>query len=116
MWTIMITVTPSAVKHLRELLQDRASSPNSGLRLSVEKGGCAGWQYTMKVGDPVGDDEVHDLDGVRVIVDHDSISFLTDSCIDYSDSLNDAGFKVVNPNAARSCGCGTSFEPLPSNN
>jgi iron-sulfur cluster assembly accessory protein len=112
----MITVTPSAVKHLRELLQETPSSPTAGLRLSVEKGGCAGWQYTMKVGDPAGNDEIYELDGVRVIVDQASISFLTDSCIDYSDSLNDAGFKVTNPNAARSCGCGTSFEPLPSNN
>ncbi|MCE9519317.1 MAG: iron-sulfur cluster assembly accessory protein, partial [Verrucomicrobia bacterium] len=51
--------------------------------------------------------------GVRFIVDEQSLPMLDNSCIDYSDSLSDAGFKVVNPNAARSCGCGTSFEPGP---
>ena len=109
----MITVTPSAVKHLRELLEDRGGSPSAGLRLSVEKGGCAGWQYTMKVDEPAATDEIYSQEGVKVIVDRESLLFLTDSAIDYVDSLSDAGFKVINPNAARSCGCGSSFEPRP---
>ena len=110
----MITVTPSAVKHLRELLLERERSDEAGLRLLVGKGGCAGWQYEMKVDEPNDLDEVYDQQGVRVIVDRESLPFLTDSCIDYVDSLSDSGFKVNNPNAARSCGCGSSFEPTVS--
>lgn len=110
----MITVTASAVKHLRELLEDRGASTSAGLRLTVEKGGCAGWQYTMKVDESGEQDQIYEQDGVRVIVDRESLPFLTDSCIDYVDSLSDSGFKVNNPNAARSCGCGSSFEPMAS--
>ena len=86
---------------------------SAGLRLAVEKGGCAGWQYAMKVDEPVATDRIFDQEGVRLIIDQESLPFLTDSCIDYVDSLNDSGFKVNNPNAARSCGCGSSFEPIP---
>jgi iron-sulfur cluster assembly protein len=110
----MITVTASAVKHLRDLLVERGGSSQAGLRLNVEKGGCAGWQYTMKVDEPAAADQIFEQEGVRVIVDRESLPFLTDSCIDYVDTLSDSGFKVNNPNAARSCGCGSSFEPLAS--
>lgn len=112
----MITATPSAVKHLRDLLQDRGAGTTAGLRLSVEKGGCAGWQYAMKVDEVRPGDQTFDQSGVRLIVDEQSLPFLRDSCVDYLDSLNDSGFKVINPNAARSCGCGTSFEPVPGGN
>lgn len=114
LWTLMITVTASAVKHLRDLLIERGGSSQAGLRLNVEKGGCAGWQYTMKVDEPAAADQIFEQEGVRVIVDRESLPFLTDSCIDYVDTLSDSGFKVNNPNAARSCGCGSSFEPLAS--
>jgi iron-sulfur cluster assembly protein len=107
----MITVTASAVKHLHDLLNEKDNDANTGLRLMVEKGGCAGWQYTMKMDKAKPEDQIYAQDGVQIIVDQASLSFLTDSCIDYVDSLSDTGFKVINPNAARSCGCGSSFEP-----
>ena len=107
----MITVTENAVKHLRDLLQSREFSAAEGLRLSVEKGGCAGWQYTMKIDAPIEGDKVFNHDGVNIIVDLGSMEMLGDSQIDYDDGLSDSGFKVRNPVASRTCGCGSSFEP-----
>ena len=107
----MIAVTQNAVKHLRELLKSRNADEGFGLRLAVQRGGCAGLEYAMKVDTAKPQDRVFDQDGVSIIVDDESFSFLDGSSIDYVDSLNDSGFKVENPNAARSCGCGTSFEP-----
>ena len=108
----MITVSDNAVKHLQTLLQEKGTGIDTGLRLYVERGGCAGMQYAMKVTkSQVGDITIEAADGVRIFVAEDSIQFLRDSRVDYSNSLSDAGFKIINPNAARSCGCGTSFEP-----
>lgn len=106
----MISLTPKAAEQLRNLLATRAKSEQSGLRLSVSRGGCAGWQYEMQVADPEADDVVVESGGARVIVAADSIRHLQGCEVDYSDDLTDAGFKIHNPNASRSCGCGTSFE------
>lgn len=106
----MMTLTSRAAEELGKLLASRAGSPDAGLRLAVRRGGCAGWQYEMKVGDPEAGDVVVESGGARLIVAEDSIEKLRDCGIDYSDDLTDAGFKVLNPKAARSCGCGTSFE------
>lgn len=107
----MIELTDSAVEHLRTLLEERGAEAGAGLRLRVERGGCAGMQYTMTVDREQEGDSVSRKDGVAVLVDAASLPFLDGSVIDYVDDLNDAGFKVRNPRAARSCGCGTSFEP-----
>ena len=107
----MITVTENAVKHLKQLLLDSGKdTATHGLRLLVERGGCAGWQYAMKIDRPAEDDHVVEQSGVSVFVAPDSLPLLQDSQVDYEDSLTDTGFKINNPNAARSCGCGTSFE------
>lgn len=105
-----MTVTPKAIEELGKLLASRALSPQSGLRLAVRRGGCAGWQYEMKVADPEAGDEIVEYGAARVIVAADSLDRLRGCEIDYSDDLTDAGFKIHNPQAARSCGCGTSFE------
>jgi len=106
----MMTLTPRAAEELGKMLASRADSAQAGLRLAVHRGGCAGWQYEMKVADPEPGDVVVESGGARLIVAADSIERLRGCGIDYSDDLTDAGFKVLNPNAARSCGCGTSFE------
>ncbi|RFC47820.1 MAG: iron-sulfur cluster assembly protein [Verrucomicrobia bacterium] len=107
----MITVTEEAVNQLRAMLEEKGFAPDGyGLRLAVEKGGCAGMQYTMRLAPPVPGDEIVLAGDVRFIIDQASLRFLEGSQIDYEDSLNDSGFKIHNPNAARSCGCGTSFE------
>ena len=106
----MINLTPIAVAELGKLLASKAKSPRAGLRLAVRRGGCAGWQYEMQVADPEPGDEIVESGPARVIVAADSIHRLDGCEIDYSDDLTDAGFKIHNPKAARSCGCGTSFE------
>ena len=108
----MITLTPAAVKHLEALLAAKSASGENGLRLGVEKGGCAGMQYTMGFGLPEEGDLIVKQAGALVLINQDSLPYLDGCQIDYQDGLNDAGFKIMNPRASRSCGCGTSFEPL----
>ncbi|MDP0489869.1 MAG: iron-sulfur cluster assembly accessory protein [Verrucomicrobiota bacterium JB023] len=107
----MITLTPKARIALKDLLEQKSAPPTSGLRLAIERGGCAGLAYTMRIAEPEDGDEWLEAEGARVVIAADSIDFLQGSTLDFADSLNDSGFKITNPNAARSCGCGTSFEP-----
>lgn len=108
----MIEVTPSAARHLLDLLEEKDVSPGeNGLRLFVEKGGCAGMSYAMKIDAPAEGDAIFAQGEAKVFVDAESMVYLDGCQLDYVDALNDAGFKIGNPNAARSCGCGTSFEP-----
>lgn len=106
----MITLTEKAAVELRSLLENKGASGSCGLRLAVRRGGCAGWQYEMAVAEPEDGDVTVESFGARVIVAGDSVERLSGCEIDYSDALSDAGFKIHNPHAARSCGCGTSFE------
>ncbi|GAB4175379.1 MAG: hypothetical protein Fur0032_15170 [Terrimicrobiaceae bacterium] len=108
----MLTVTDSAAKGLLALLEEKGIDPaGNGLRLAVEKGGCAGMQYTMTLGSPAENDHVIVCGGARVFVDARSAEYYDECTLDFSDDLTGAGFRVINPKAARSCGCGTSFEP-----
>ena len=125
----MITITPFAAVNLRRMVSDlcnegdvanatKVGGPEGqegfGLRISVEKGGCAGMQYTMKLDRLSPDDEVNECDGALVFVGHESAQFIHGSELDYCDDLTGTGFRLKNPNASRSCGCGTSFEPVSS--
>lgn len=105
----MIRLTESAVSHLQSLVEEHGGE-GKGLRLFVERGGCAGLQYGMNLDHAHEGDEVIEQDGVQLIVSPDSIQFLRGSTIDYCDDLTGTGFRINNPNAVRSCGCGTSFE------
>jgi len=106
----MISLTSKATSELTSLLANRALSASSGLRLGISRGGCAGWQYEMKVAEPEAGDVIIEAGGARVIIAADSLEKLSGCEIDFSDDLTDAGFKIINPQAVRSCGCGTSFE------
>jgi iron-sulfur cluster assembly accessory protein len=108
----MITLTESAVRHLQSLIAEKGDA-TKGLRLFVEKGGCAGMQYGMTLDAPEDGDETFEKGGVKVIVDSESLNYLRGSEIDYCDDLTGTGFRLKNPNAVRSCGCGTSFETSP---
>lgn len=109
----MISITEAAASHLKDLLAAKEAPPGHGLRLRVEKGGCAGMQYVMQIEAPAEGDAIESNHGVSIFVDAGSLDFLRHCQLDYEDALNDAGFRIRNPNAARSCGCGTSFEPAP---
>jgi iron-sulfur cluster assembly protein len=106
----MITVTDNAVRQLRTLLESRSDTGQSGLRVGISKGGCSGLQYEMSLGAQKPGDEVVDRDGLHFFVDGESADYLRGSTLDYRDGLTGAGFHIENPNAARTCGCGTSFE------
>ena len=107
----MLHITESAAEQLRSLAAERALDGAQGLRLSVEKGGCAGLQYGMEIGDRRDGDETCAAHGAHVFVDDASREHLDGCTLDFTDDLTGAGFRIVNPRAARSCGCGTSFEP-----
>ena len=107
----MIHITDSAVNHLRTLLAGQAAQRGQGLRVQVAKGGCSGMQYEMSLAQKEQGDAVVQRDEVEFFVDAESAAFLRDATLDFEDGLTGAGFRIVNPNAARTCGCGTSFEP-----
>jgi iron-sulfur cluster assembly accessory protein len=106
----MITVTDAAIRHVRTLVADNPEYRHKGLRVFVETGGCAGMQYGIQFDEAKDGDQRVKEDGVEVLIDAQSAPILDGSTIDFVDGLTDAGFKITNPNAIRSCGCGSSFE------
>ena len=110
----MITVTDNAVRQLRVLLEAQAPSERKGLRVQIAKGGCSGLQYEMSLDSEKAGDSIVEKEGVEFLVDRESADFLRGATLDYRDGLTGTGFHIENPNAARTCGCGTSFEAAPS--
>lgn len=106
----MITVTDTAVGQLRSLLEASDDAAGKGLRVAIAKGGCSGLQYEMSLDVRKSDDAVVARDGVSFLVDPESAELLSGATLDYHEGLTGTGFQIVNPNAARTCGCGTSFE------
>lgn len=107
--TPVLIVTPEAVAKIRELLVQR-NIPNHALRVFVSGGGCSGLQYGMAFeGNPQEFDTTVEVDGVKLVVDPTSIMYVGGATIDYVDSLMGGGFRIDNPNAVSSCGCGNSF-------
>ncbi|MFD1796371.1 iron-sulfur cluster assembly accessory protein [Paracoccus aurantiacus] len=101
------SVTDRAFARLAEI-NDGTESPQA-LRVAVEGGGCSGFQYEIKLDAPAEDDLILEGNGQRVLVDPVSLPFLAGAVIDFADELIGARFTIENPNAASSCGCGTSF-------
>src|SRR2546427_7313530 len=106
----MINVTDSAVRQLRTLLEARPENSREGLRVQLAKGGCSGLHYEMTLGEKKEGDAVVERDGVEFFIDGESASYLRGATLDFRDGLTGVGFQIVNPNASRTCGCGTSFE------
>lgn len=106
----VVEVTESAAARIKQLLDREGRLTTHGLRMKVVGGGCSGLQYQLGFDERFGDaDEVIEAGGVRVVVDEKSALYLSGSVLDYVDSLQESGFKIVNPNAKPSCGCGQSF-------
>ncbi|HKS38771.1 MAG TPA: iron-sulfur cluster insertion protein ErpA [Verrucomicrobiae bacterium] len=105
----VINLTESAASHVREMLAKEENSGKS-LRVFVEGGGCSGMQYAMVFDEKREDDSVAEFYGVSVLVDPFSANYLRGAVVDFKDELNGGGFKISNPNARQSCGCGKSFE------
>ncbi|MBI4660261.1 MAG: iron-sulfur cluster assembly accessory protein [Verrucomicrobia bacterium] len=106
----VVTLTENAAGHVKELLTSETENAGKSLRVYIEKGGCSGLQYGLVFDEIRTDDFVAELHGVSVAVDRFSADYLRGSVVDFVDSLNGGGFKISNPNAQQSCGCGKSFE------
>ena len=105
----VVHLTPSAASQIAEMLSKEPGTPARYLRVFVEAGGCSGMQYGMVFDERREDDLLTELHGVGVVVDGISANYLRGSTIDFSEELNGGGFKINNPNAHSSCGCGKSF-------
>jgi iron-sulfur cluster assembly accessory protein len=106
--TTEIRLTERAARRIGEILRDEPAG--TMLRLSVEGGGCSGFQYKFDIDrSQASDDLVIRRDGAAVLIDTVSVAYLAGSEIDFVDDLIGASFRVHNPNATASCGCGTSF-------
>jgi iron-sulfur cluster assembly protein len=107
----MIDVTEKAVKEIKRIQETDPSTQGAKLRVQVVGGGCSGMSYKLGFENtPVApNDKVFQKDGVELIVDTKSFLYLTGTVLDFTDGLNGTGFVFNNPNAKRTCGCGSSF-------
>ncbi len=105
-----VSLSDTATTKVAQLLAEEDAGTELALRVAVKPGGCSGYSYEMFFDSEVmPDDVVSEFGTVRVVVDPASAELLTGSTLDYSDGLQGAGFHIVNPNATRTCGCGSSF-------
>jgi len=105
----VIQLTPNAVKEVKGMIA-RKNLGNAALRVGVQGGGCSGLSYNLNFDTEVQPhDTSFEVDGLRVIVDEKSALYLAGTTLDFSTELVGGGFKFLNPNAKRSCGCGESF-------
>ncbi|MBN2146039.1 MAG: iron-sulfur cluster insertion protein ErpA [Anaerolineales bacterium] len=108
--TQTVTLTSAAADAVRELMA-RKNLENYALRVYVAGGGCSGFQYGMALDNNIREtDQVSETDGIKMIIDEVSIKYMHGATIDYAESVMGAGFKITNPNAISSCGCGQSFD------
>jgi iron-sulfur cluster assembly protein len=106
----MITVTDHAAEQIQKLKNQESQPENAFLRVQVVGGGCSGMSYKMKFDTEVKEnDKVFEKAGVRLVTDQKSYLYLIGTALDFSGGLNGKGFVFENPNAKKSCGCGSSF-------
>lgn len=106
----MIEVTETAAARIKELLDRDDKGSSHGLRMKVVGGGCSGLQYQLSFDEQLGEtDHVIESGGVKVFLDEKSALYLVGVTLDFVDTLNETGFKIQNPNASTTCGCGESF-------
>jgi iron-sulfur cluster assembly accessory protein len=111
----MMNVTENAARQLRRLLDQQPQATGKGLRVQIVKGGCSGLHYEMALDDKRAGDEVVQREGVEFFIDNESADYLRGATLDFRDGLTSVGFEITNPNAARTCGCGSSFEAARTN-
>jgi iron-sulfur cluster assembly accessory protein len=104
-----VTLTDEAVNKVRELLASEGE-PGMALRIGVKSGGCSGFRYEMYFDTDIAESDVRaSFDGVPVVMDAVSAPLLDGATLEYRSSLSESGFKILNPQAKRTCGCGQSF-------
>jgi iron-sulfur cluster assembly accessory protein len=106
----VVTITDKAVEKAKEVLQDRGITEGA-LRLFIAGGGCSGYQYGMALAHEAEEDDlVIEMEGLKLVVDPDSAPLLVGAEIDYVEDLMKSGFTIYNPNAVKTCACGSSFQ------
>lgn len=106
----MISVSDKARDKILEIKQKEGYGENFNVRVAVKGGGCSGLMYDLAFDDKMNEnDSAFEDKGIKLMVDKKSILYLAGTVLDYSDGLNGKGFQFINPNAARTCGCGESF-------
>jgi len=106
---VAIEITPNAAARIRELVE-KQNVPGGGLRIGVKGGGCSGLSYALKVdAQQRSGDKIFEFEGARVFCDLKSYLYLNNMVLDYTEGLMGKGFVFNNPNASRTCGCGSSF-------
>jgi iron-sulfur cluster assembly protein len=106
----MISLTDKAALKVKEILGSEKKEDHA-LRLGVKGGGCSGFSYTLNLDKAFAEsDQVFEDKGIKIVVDAKSFIYLTGTEIDYVENLSGSGFAFANPNASRSCGCGSSFQ------
>ena len=106
----IVSLTESAAQQIRSMLAGQPENAGKILRIYVEGGGCSGMQYGMVFDEKRDNDRTAEFHGVSVLVDAVSAGYMQGAVVDYSEALTGGGFKISNPNAKSSCGCGKSFE------
>jgi iron-sulfur cluster assembly accessory protein len=106
----LITLTPVAAAKIKELLAEEPDSASLVLRVAIQGGGCSGFQYGLGFDNVAEGDVELELEGVQVVVDPFSAPYLAGTTIDFLNTIQESGFKIDNPNAVSSCGCGHSFQ------
>jgi len=106
----VVELTAEARAQVRAMWQDAPEDHGKPLRVYVEQGGCSGMQYGLVFDEVRDGDVIQEFEEVRVVVDAVSAGYLAGSIVDFSESLTGGGFKITNPRARQSCGCGKSFE------
>ena len=104
-----VTLTETAARHVAEII-GQPNTEAKGLRIYIETGGCSGMSYAMEIAPRKEGDDAFDCFGVNLFVEDRGLVYLAGSVIDYKDGLSGAGFRITNPNAKQTCGCGKSFE------
>lgn len=108
--TESVTITPRAAQEIRKIKSENNIPETHALRLGIKGGGCSGMSYVLAFDEkPRQGDKVFSIEGLTVHVDAKSLFYLSGTTLDFSDGLNGRGFVFNNPNAARTCGCGSSF-------
>lgn len=107
----MITITETAAEEALRIMKDNdMSAQSAGVRLGVKSGGCSGLNYDLNIVEDSNDnDRVFEMHGLRVFCDPKSYLYLKGTQVDFERTMTESGFRFSNPNAKRSCGCGTSF-------
>jgi len=105
-----IVITPKAAKQIKEIRRENSIPESHGLRVGVKGGGCSGFSYVLGFdAEPRQGDRIIESEGNKIFIDPKSLTYLSGTQLDFQDDLNGKGFVFSNPNATKTCGCGSSF-------